>query len=61
LSACSATLVAWWPPGSIPNPDTSSMCESQVTGCHATPWREVNAQTTPAHVSPPRTAGTSVT
>ncbi len=45
----------------MPNHCTSSMCDSQVSGCQFDAWPEVNAQTTPSTVRPRDTIGFSVT
>src|SRR6266849_7266385 len=55
--SCSPTFTAWCQPGFTPNSSTSSMCESQVTGCQLDPVNVVHAQRKPSGVTPARTCG----
>ena len=56
-----ATLTRWWPPGSIPNRDTSSECERIVKGCQFMAEGSENARTTPCGERPLLTMGLEVT
>ena len=61
FAACRTTFTTWWAPGLMPKSSTSSMCESQVSGCQLETCSVVNAQVTPRQVRPAWTAGFSVT
>ena len=61
LAAWRTAFTTWWGPGLRPNSSTSSMCESQVSGCQLAACVLVKAQASPRHVRPLRTNGFSVT
>ncbi len=56
-------LTAWGPAGSRPNSSTSSMWESDVSGCQAAAWvsLRLNAQPTLRALIPERTMAFFVT
>ncbi len=55
FAAWSAAFTRWGPAGVTPNSSTSSMCESQVSGCQLATSSVVKAQVTPDQDSPART------
>ena len=61
LAAWMAALTRCWGPGAGPNRDTSSMCESQVSGCQLADQPVVKAHRTELQHSPERTQGLSAT
>ncbi len=61
FAAWNSTFTTWWAPGFTPKSSTSSMCESQVSGCQLETWSVVKAQVTPCQVRPACTVGFSVT
>ena len=61
VATCRPRLTRWCATGSTPKSDTSSMCESQVSGCQLCASEAVSAQRTDSSVSPARTCAFPVT